>query len=302
MTQNNVYSPISNSGLIKVAGNDAAKLLQGQTSCDFNKLEVSNHNLGTASTAQGRMYSSFRAIAVEDGFYLQMDQSIIETTLATLKKYAVFFKVALSDEKLNFHGIALYGEKIIKAVSDHLGLSLSDGQTSQNSQHGILVKINGQQAECWANPLSNKYEQLMELLESDYTIDQVDQWQQDQVEKGIAWIKAPLVEELVLQMTNFDLIGAVSFGKGCYTGQEIIARLHYLGKAKKRMLRVSTPVELNVGDKVFSKSKAVGLVVNAVNNQALISVSKADEYFADENLANSLKLLDLPYEIAEFTQ
>uniref|UniRef100_UPI000AC21778 CAF17-like 4Fe-4S cluster assembly/insertion protein YgfZ n=1 Tax=Methylogaea oryzae TaxID=1295382 RepID=UPI000AC21778 len=100
-------------------------------------------------------------------------------------------------------------------------------------------------------------------------------WRQADIACGIPHIGARLSEEFIPQMLNLDLIGAVSFQKGCYTGQEIVARTHYLGQAKRRAYRYAAPSQAATGDSLFAdgQADAVGTVIDAAGGELLAVVS-----------------------------
>ncbi|BCE02599.1 YgfZ/GcvT domain-containing protein [Marinicellulosiphila megalodicopiae] len=288
------YSAIEHLSFLSVIGPDSKKFLQGQSSCQFNNFEIGQQKLGSFSDAKGRVYGTFNAIAIEDGFLLQMSKDIIEHCLTHLKKYAAFFKVTLSDEQRNFHGIGLQGDVIQCRFLPNF-----DQCNVVKNAKGVWIKQNDQQIQCWINPLNDQYDSIFETIESDATY-QTDIWLDQSIEAGIAWLSFENIGEFVAQMLNLDLIDAVDFKKGCYTGQEIIARLHYKGKSKKRMHRVAVPERVTAGTIIVnSENKAIGKVVNSSSTQALISATNNEQFFFEDKLENSLELLDLPYEVSE---
>jgi len=122
-----------------------------------------------------------------------------------------------------------------------------------------------------------------------------DEWRLDNLRAGIAEIPGSLSEEFTPHMLNLDLLDAVSVDKGCYPGQEIVARTHFRGATKRRCLRFESTTPVSPGDKVSDGERDVGEVLNAIGNDilAVVPVAKADESLTVGGVA--LLHLPLPY-------
>ena len=114
------------------------------------------------------------------------------------------------------------------------------------------------------------------------------------VERGMPFIGAEQAEEFTPHMLNLDLLDAVSFDKGCYTGQEIVARTHYKGATKRRTLRFASDGQVEVGDKVMAGDRSIGEVLNVADNEllAVVAVDKADEALTIGNVALQRREID----------
>lgn len=119
-----------------------------------------------------------------------------------------------------------------------------------------------------------------------------DDWQKAELERGIAWIDASQSELYTPHMLNLDLLGAVSFDKGCYTGQEVVARTHYRGKSKRRLRRFRSPAPVQAGDKLRHGERDAGSVVSVVGEELLAVVPVADSGFCIGD--TDLEALPLP--------
>jgi len=192
-------------GQIKVSGTDAAKLLQGQLTCDVNALTDKQYSLAALCNPQGRVISLFYLAYLNDAYYLILPENILELTLTALKKYAVFYKLALED------------------TSDTLA--------------NVLTNI--------GNPT---------LFDT---------------QAGVPRIHPETSGTFLPHDINLDQLGAISFNKGCYTGQEIIARMQYRGKLKKRLHQttVASDESLKPGS-----DHTLGTIVDIAqhNNQTII--------------------------------
>ena len=216
--------PLSQYQLIIVDGPDAQKFLQGQCTCDFAKLTLENFTYGAHCTPKGRMISSFLAAkTAENQFILRTNSDCAIALLNGLKKYAVFSKVTLtiSDTLASF---GLFGDK-----------SGLDSVLVNNELHTANIKriVEHTNAyELWLDPSSITHSPLSKLPTAS-----PHEWDLMLVRNGIGEVREKTIEALLPQEINLQLIGGIDFKKGCYTGQEIIARMHYRGQLKKHMYR-----------------------------------------------------------------
>lgn len=228
-------SPLETRGIIRVQGPDSQKLLQGQCTADVQSLNPGEWLPGGLCTPKGRLYANFYLLALDsETFWLVMPQSNIEPTLSRLGKYAAFFKTTLTDISQHWHGLALQqasadavpalpGLMQLKATDDYLIMGVAD------EQHLL-----------WLNPLSeDAYEAQLQKLESQAEFLPESAWNLWETRYGLAWITPETTETFVPQVLAWDKLGGVSFSKGCYTGQEVVARLHYKGASKKTLRRIS---------------------------------------------------------------
>ncbi|MGC4007747.1 MAG: folate-binding protein YgfZ [Pseudomonas sp.] len=301
MTDSAFYTELNHEGILAVRGADAAKFLQGQLTCNLNYLNAEYSSLGARCTPKGRMTSSFRILAEGDGFLLAMANDLLESQLADLKKYAVFSKVALSDDSTQWARFGLSGAE---AVLAELGLSLS-GKADQVARADGLIAIGlGQgRVELWVP--AERAASIADLLQARLPHADLNDWLLGQVRAGVGQVFGTTRELFIPQMINLQAVGGVSFKKGCYTGQEIVARMQYLGRLKRRLQRLKLDsAELpEPGRELFSPvhSTSVGEVVlaaRAADGVELLAVLQ-DDAAADGNVRlgenQPLRLLDLPY-------
>lgn len=305
MADSAFFCSLSHEGVLAVRGPDASKFLQGQLTCNLNYLSDSQSSLGARCTQKGRMQSSFRILLEGDGCLLAMATELLEPQLADLKKYAVFSKAKLSDESALW---ARFGLGNAEAVLAGLGLQLppEDGAVVRNDGL-IAIRVSAERAELWAP--TDKAEGLREKLAAQLPEGDLNQWLLGQIRAGIGQVMPATRELFIPQMLNLQAIGGVSFKKGCYTGQEIVARMQYLGKLKRRLYRLALNVEElpEPGTPLFSPThgSSIGEVViaaRAEQNIELLAVLQA-EAAEDGNLhlgtleGPGLQLLDLPYQL-----
>ncbi len=305
MADSAFFCTLSHEGVLAVRGADAAKFLQGQLTCNLNYLSDARASLGARCTQKGRMQSSFRILLQGDGVLMAMASELLEPQLADLKKYAVFSKSKLTDESAAW---VRFGLDQGDAALIGLGVELP-AETDSVARNGqlIAIRVSPQRAELWvtADQADAIKGQLTALLaEGD-----LNQWLLGQIRAGIGQVMAGTRELFIPQMLNLQAVGGVSFKKGCYTGQEIVARMQYLGKLKRRLYRLSLAADQlpEPGVALYSAthSSSIGEVViaaNTENNIELLAVLQAEAAESgDIHLGAldgpALHLLDLPYDL-----
>ena len=305
MADSAFFTLLNHEALLAVRGPDASKFLQGQLTCNLNYLDENTSSLGARCTPKGRMTSSFRILQDGDGYLLAMAADLLETQLTDLKKYAVFSKSALADETIAWVRFGLInGDAALQA----LGLELPQAAGSLVRANGLLaLRASTDRAELWA-PAAQR-ETLHSQLAAQLQEAPLNDWLLGQVRAGIGQVFGATRELFIPQMINLQAVGGVSFKKGCYTGQEIVARMQYLGKLKRRLYRLSLAAdELPApGCELFSPvhGSSVGEVVlaaRATQGIELLAVLQEDakndgRLSLGSSEGPSLILLDLPYEL-----
>ncbi|MDD1015875.1 YgfZ/GcvT domain-containing protein [Pseudomonas rubra] len=305
MADSAFFCTLSHEGVLAVRGSDAGKFLQGQLTCNISYLNEHTASLGARCMVKGRMQSSFRILPEGDGYLLAMAHELLEPQLADLKKYAVFSKAKLTDDSAAWVRFGLHnGEAVLPA----LGLDVpaqTDGVTRHNGL--IAIAVSPIRTELWV-PVEQA-EAVQTQLAAQLANAELNDWLLGQIRAGIGQVMAQTRELFIPQMINLQAVGGVSFKKGCYTGQEIVARMQYLGKLKRRQYRVALADDTPPapGTEVFSPThgSSVGEVVLAARSDQgceLLAVLTADAV-EDNNLhlgspeGPRLTLLTLPYEL-----
>src|SRR5215467_3111063 len=230
-------------GVLQVSGEDAVAFLQGQLSVDVEALSQRSGTFGAYCTPKGRMLASFLLWRDAAGFFAALSRDIAAITQKQLSKFVLRSKVKVTDAS---DSIVLAGatgpasERILSATS---GTSLRDGRSLHAlptaAAPGILRGI--------------------ELMDS-------ARWRWLDIRSGLPWITAATQDQLVPQMANLELIGGVSFDKGCYTGQEVVARSQHRGTVKRRTFLANVSAPARAGDPLYGDdlgAQASGTVINA---------------------------------------
>ena len=303
MADSAFFCPLTHEGVLAVRGSDAAKFLQGQLTCNLNYLSDTQASLGARCTQKGRMQSSFRILLQGDGVLLAMATELLEPQLADLKKYAVFSKSKLTDESAAW---ARFGLSNADQTLTTFGLELpADTDSVVRTDTLIAIRVSANRAELWV-PVEHA-ETVGQQLASQLQQADLNAWLLGQIRAGIGQVMPQTRELFIPQMLNLQAVGGVSFKKGCYTGQEIVARMQYLGKLKRRLYRLSLDAAQlpEPGTPLFSPhhNSAIGEVVIAAKADQsieLLAVLQAEAADSGDVHVGSLEgpglnLLDLPY-------
>jgi len=257
-----MFSYLNSRALLKISGSDAESFLQGQLSNNINELDNSSIQLNAYCQHQGKMLALFWVMRSNDDFLLSFPLDLLEIIKSRLQIFVIMSDVTIDD-----------------VSDDYLQIGVID------ESHSSSYTINEKLSLIIANP--------NDLAK--FSMSSKDAWDKACIDSSLPEIYLLTSEKLVPQMLNLDIdeIG-VNFSKGCFPGQEVVARLHYLGVAKRRLFSFESDSEINVGDALFcstSKSskargaryKASGIVVSKVkyNTQfyclATLEVASKDE-------------------------
>jgi folate-binding protein YgfZ len=242
-------------GVIGVHGDDAASFLQGQLTNDFALLGPSQARLAAHCSAKGRMLASFIGIKRGNEFLLIVSRDILASSLKRLSMFVLRAKAKLRDASSEFDLYGLAGDTA-RAVAAELQ---EWGRIEVGSASVIgLYPADDQQRCLWIAPAGDPAPVGPQLEHS--------LWLWGEVRSGIATITEPLVEALVPQMLNYESVGGVNFKKGCYPGQEVVARSQFRGTLKRRAFLAHSPQPLAPGQELFHEadpSQPCGIVAQA---------------------------------------
>lgn len=263
------YSLLSKYALLHIHGEDATTFLQGQFSCDVAAIADGGVTLGSYSNAKGRMQASFILAGVGGQYYLLLRKDIAEGFRRRLGMFVLRAKVKIDAVTEQY---ALWLQQDAQAVQpalvelDESGLVLSMG-------HGLVLRLARRlQAMHWQHG-----RQPVGSAAADYVF----------IRAGLGWVSQATFEEFVPQMLNLELLGGISFKKGCYPGQEIVARTQYLGKVKRRLYRANV--------RGASVKEGAAIITASTGEQVIGRVVLAAE-MADDSVACLLVLQHTAWE------
>lgn len=227
-------------GVLAVSGEDAVTFLQGQATCDMNLISESKSNLGAFCNPKGRVISLFRVVRMAEVFYLLMPAELLPQVQKKLQMYVMRSKVLLQDVSEQFCFLGIVGDCAAQ-MNQLTGVVLPETVNDAISgEEQCVIRVHGETKRyCLMAPLESAKMFWTSLVESgQFGACGSDEWEQLEVAAGVPIVCEATREAFVPQMLNLDQLDGISFKKGCYTGQEIVARSHYLGKLKRRLFRL----------------------------------------------------------------
>jgi tRNA-modifying protein YgfZ len=284
-------------GVIRAQGEEAARFLHGQLTQDFSLLGPGEARLAAFCNAKGRMLASFVAFKrAPDDILLVCSRDILPAALKRLSMFVLRAKAKLTDASADFGVYGLAGDAIPAAARGTSPWTLvSEGEARIVS----LYPADGQARALWVAPASAGAPAGPAL---DPAL-----WAWSEVRSGIATLTTPVVEAFVPQMLNYESVGGVNFKKGCYPGQEVVARSQFRGTLKRRAFVAHADAELATGQEVFQAAEPeqpAGVVAQAAPSPAggwdaivslQLSAAEAGDLHAGSATGAALRLQPLPY-------
>jgi folate-binding protein YgfZ len=280
-------------GVLRVAGPDAKKFLQGQITCDINKLSPDNGLYGAICSIKGRIISSFYLAQEKDDVLMLMSKDLIDKTLLHLKKYAVFFKAELTNDNERFDIYTQITSLSLESAPEKLAEILPTSVDSKNTITMTLCQY----------PITVQW-----LITHSDTASEEQTLEEKNKELAVLAILAarPIInleqsETFLPQWLNMQRTGGISFTKGCYTGQEIVARMQYKGKSKKQLALFKWQGVIDTTkDIVNTDGKNIGQIIASTSlqesyfAQAIINVdpNESETFLLDDK---EITTLPLPY-------
>ena len=232
-----VLCDLSHLGLIDVQGEDAATFLQGQFCNDVRLVTDQHSQLSGHCNPKGRLLASLRVFKREGHFYLQLPNSMREMLLKRLRMYVLRAKVTLDTVSADWVSFGLAGTGADQLLNAALATIPSQIDAVVTAAGCCVLRIPGPQPRFEIHGEISALRTLWTTLAAGARAVGTNIWSLLDIRSGIATIVPLTTEAFVPQMVNLQRVGAVSFTKGCYPGQEVVARMQYLGKLKRRMYR-----------------------------------------------------------------
>ncbi len=300
---------LSQFGLLQFAGPDAQSFLHAQLSCDVTSLQPGQARYGSYNTPKGRMLASFLLWRTDIGFHMQLPRDLRVSILKRVSMFILRARVQATDVSDDRVMIGIAGEQAEPAVRPLFAQIPVAPLTLTTTDDASLLRLEADRFQIIATPA--RAQELKAALARTLPAAEPSSWDRLDIRAGIPFVTPPTQEQFVPQMANLDLIGGVSFTKGCYPGQEIVARMHYLGRLKQRMYLANVPGSAapKPGDKLFSTQtgdQSSGMIVNAApapdgghDVLAVIqieSAQRADVHWRSPD-GPRLELMELPYRV-----
>jgi folate-binding protein YgfZ len=303
--------------LIRANGDDAASFLHNQLSNDVEHLNQTQARYAAYCTPKGRMLASFLFWKTNEEIVLQCSASLQPAIQKRLQMFVMRSKLSLEDVSGQFAIFGLGG----KAAEAFLLMQFNELPSTINDKisgdAGTLIRVHDAFDSSRYQWIISQEKLATISVDIPENLQKVDAsvWRLGNIHAGLPQVVEQSKEKFVPQMINFELIGGVNFRKGCYPGQEIVARSQYLGKLKRRMAIATVKTDfIDVAMEIFSEndlSQPCGIVVNAERNfgddyACLVEIKLADQEQGKVRLGNSngpiLEFLPLPYAYLDVTE
>lgn len=276
-------------GLLRVDGADARSFLHAQLTVDVEQLAPGRARRAGWCSPKGRLLATFLLVALEDGFLLQLSRDLAEPVARRLSMFILRSKVKLADQSAAWPQYGLWGPGAADRLRA-LGLEAPAALLEAGSAGGTVAVCVGAERYLVLGPAA---------LEPDAS---EQDWALQDIQAGVPLVRLATQDLLVPQMANLELLDGVDFRKGCYPGQEIVARAQYRGEVKRRMYRLRSAVPLASGQELYADDapgQAAGTVLNAAGDEALavlqVSAAEAGSVIRAAQGGEPLQILPLPY-------
>jgi len=232
-------------GILRFTGPDALSFLQGQVSSDTRRLTENVSLLSSYSNPQGRVLALIYLLPHSSGVAAILPREILLPTLQRMRKFILRSKVQIEDAGDSLQVAGVHGEQALRSA----GLPIPQDANGYLEKDGIgVARVNHDGNRFWVIGAASRLPgALGEAMDAGEAIDAGDaasgseHWRLADIQAGLPQVYAATSEAFVAQMLNLDLLDGISFSKGCYTGQEIIARTQHLGRIKRRLFRLQLP-------------------------------------------------------------
>ncbi|HAY94405.1 MULTISPECIES: tRNA-modifying protein YgfZ [Shewanella] len=296
---------LSHLGLIKVVGEQGRSFIHGQVTTDISSLATDQWRWGAHCDPKGKMLASFRTFAIQDALFMLMPKDAIEVDLPQLQKYAVFSKATLSNASAEWTLLGVAGEQASQFVNKHFGdiqqelTLIENGAILKDAERFILVLTPDAAAAL--------------VAQSELSVFDASAWQALEIAAGYPNLAASHASQYVPQMCNLQAVNGISFNKGCYMGQETIARMKYRGGNKRALyiLRGHTSLQITLASgleiAMEDSFRRGGQIIEFVQrgNQVLLTAVLPNDTandtqlrFADDEQSH-LTIQALPYSLDE---
>jgi len=283
--------------LLRFSGPDTPAFLHGQLTCDVQGLKPGSSSYGGYCNPKGRLLATFLLWPDDDGFNMLLPTAIAEPVRKRLSMYILRAKVKAETMTAALACVGVTGPDTGATVAELGG----------EQPHGV----NGVTTRAAVTTIALPGARCLMVIPREATELPPDAgiWNACDIASGIPFILPATQEEFVPQMVNLDLIGALSYTKGCYPGQEIVARTHYLGRLKQRMFRATVAAPAAPGEKLYCADlgeQAAGMIVSAALNAeghhevlAVLQTANAQTttYHCGSLQGAALTLIALPYQV-----
>ena len=251
-------------GVLRFSGPDSSSFLQGQVSNDTRRLAENRSVLAAYSSPQGRVLAVMHLLPHSSGVVAILPRELVSPTLERLRKFVLRAKVQLEDAS---ELLCVSGQHGTQALSS-ARLAIPRGDHGYAEQDGVGVGLVSRESDrYWVIGTADKLTEHGLAGDPSHAEQREHDWRLADIRAGLPQIYLATGETFVAQMLNLDLLDGISFSKGCYTGQEIIARTQHLGRIKRRLYRLQLPAgDWRIGGPIRLQDGRAGRLVEVVRS------------------------------------
>ncbi len=253
-------TPVTHFDLLQFHGLDAKAFLQGQLTCDLDQVTSDQAQFGGYCTPKGRVLANFMLWSMPQGYLMQLPAGVATSVAERLRKFVLRSEVKI-ERASSFRILGLAGPEAPALLQQALGTLPQGRLAMEHHARASVVRLTDNNFLVIA--ASAEMAPLWESLAKHAVPAGAECWNWLQIQAGVPWITAPTQDQFLPQMIGLDAIGGVSFDKGCYPGQEIVARTHYLGDVKRKLRHGHTRADVRAGDALLAAGEQCGTVLNA---------------------------------------
>jgi len=302
------YALLDHKIMVRITGSGTDKFVQGQFSQHVDEITASQSLRAAACTPKGRAYCLTRFVRDSDDLLMELETDLAEPILNQLKKYLMLFRGTSMEVLDSARIMGLIGQQAAIAVGGDPASALAKPGQVLPTASGFLIRI-----EDMPGPIP-RYEYWqpagqIEIPEGAGPLS-IDDWNAASIAAGVPWLTPATTENYVPQMLNLQHLQGIHFKKGCYTGQEVVARMHFLGQLKKSLFRLDfqgTETAPAPGTRLLANGKNAGEIINSVMTEktrgtllAVLRHNMTDATLSvDDNESITLKVVGLPYSVPE---
>jgi folate-binding protein YgfZ len=255
-------TPVMHFDLLRFHGGDAKSFLQGQLTCDLDQVTSDQAQFGGYCTPKGRLLANFMLLSTPQGYLMHTPADVSASVTDRLRKFVLRCDVKIERER-SLRALGLAGPEASALLQQELGAPPRRRLAIGHHARASMVRLPGENFLVVA--ASTEMAALWESLAKHAVPAGAQCWNWVQIQAGVPWITAATQDQFLPQMIGLDTIGGVSFDKGCYTGQEIVARTHYLGEVKRKLRLGRTRGSVRAGDALLTAGQQCGTVLNAAS-------------------------------------
>ncbi len=307
-----VLADLSHRTLFSLEGREVLSFLQGQVTNDVQPAAEGAPVLAAHLTPKGRVIAELLLFPLDSGFALETSGDLVERLEQRLRMFILSADVTLTEASGDWVRLGLAGPEAASAAAAAVEAPIPSGETVARGERGTIVPLPGPEPAFLVLVRSNAGPAAWRAAGNRARPVGRPGWDLARVRAGVPEVAAAVTEAFIPQELNLEPLGGISYTKGCYTGQEVVARTKHLGRLKRRLYRASSPAPMEAGQTIRPQEggESRGRVIRAApaadgGSQALailrIDAVEAGETLVPEGSAQALEVLELPYELPEAT-